>query len=444
MSLVSEAIARYHKLIESEPYIDLAWAEALQERKKALKLNGLVSPVLRPHFLTNRDFTGLEKASETLASAIDRVERLAVETPALLARLHLLPAERMLAASDPGYSAFSVASHLHANVSEAQMRVTGHSAALALGVVSGDALADLYYDAPPVKEFRKKFKLKKVGGAKPLITALLKAYKEFGGKQKKPTIGIVEFHAGGTPELALLADYLSKEGFPTQVVTPEQLEYRNNVLRVGETVLDILYRGFRLQDFLVRFDLNHALMRAYKDRAVCVVNSFRSDLGSKKAILDLLSDEAVTAKFPAAEKKAIKEHVPWTRVVAAAKTTHKGHVVDLPEFVMKNRAKLVLKPNDDTAEVPPVRGADLDDFAWEKALRQAMHRPTVVQELPDSTRAVFPMFQFGGLMMKDMQVETQPHLFNGAAHGASTWLAVANSGFSTLTGLAPTFVLEGK
>jgi len=32
MTQVSEAIARYHKLIESEPYIDLAWAQALQER----------------------------------------------------------------------------------------------------------------------------------------------------------------------------------------------------------------------------------------------------------------------------------------------------------------------------------------------------------------------------------------------------------------------------
>ena len=38
MTLVGEAIARYHKLIESEPYIDLAWAHALQERMKAEKL----------------------------------------------------------------------------------------------------------------------------------------------------------------------------------------------------------------------------------------------------------------------------------------------------------------------------------------------------------------------------------------------------------------------
>ena len=76
MTLAGEAIARYHKLIESEPYIDLAWAQALQERKKALKLDGgPLSPVLRPHFLSNRDYVALTKASETLLSAIERMQQ---------------------------------------------------------------------------------------------------------------------------------------------------------------------------------------------------------------------------------------------------------------------------------------------------------------------------------------------------------------------------------
>lgn len=445
MALVSEAIARYHKLIESEPYIDLAWAEALQERKKALKLNGGVSPVLRPHFLTNREFTALEKGAELIASAIERVEHMTLSTPALLARMHLLPAERMLAAAEPGYYSFNVATHLHTNLHDDSMRFTGHSASAASGVINGDALADLYYDAPPVKEFRKKFKLKKLGGSKPLLAAILKAYKESGGKQKKPSIAIVEFHAGGAGEHALLSEFFAREGYSTATVAPEQLEYRNGVLRAGEMNIDIVYRAFRLQEFLVRFDLNHALVRAYKDRAICMVNSFRSDLGAKKAILDLLTDETVTGKFPTAERKAIKDFIPWTRVVQAVKTTHKGHSVDLPDFVMKHRTKLVLKPNDATAEVPPVRGVDVDDLTWEKALRQAMRTPSVVQEIPEPVRSVFPMLQFGSLMMKDMQVDSQPHLFMGSANGASTWLSVTGStGFSTLTGLAPTFVLEGK
>jgi hypothetical protein len=38
----------------------------------------------------------------------------------------------------------------------------------------------------------------------------------------------------------------------------------------------------------------------------------------------LLTDESLTAKFPAAERKAIREHVPWTRLVAQGKT-HTGN-----------------------------------------------------------------------------------------------------------------------
>jgi hypothetical protein len=461
MTLSGEAIARYHKLVESEPYIDLGWAQALQERKKALKLDGgPLSPVLRPHFLSNRDYVALTKASETLLSAIERMQQLALATPSLMARMQLLPAERMLASIEPGYKSFDVTGTLHVQMNagvnsssngalkNGALRFGSHSAAAPAGVVYGEAISDLYYEAPPVKEFRKKFKLKKLGGTKPLLVAMLKAYKDFGGRQKKPNIAIVEFrqpHSVASDENALLAEFFTREGYPTEVISPDQIEYRNNSLRRGEFNIDLVYRQVRLQEFLVRFDLNHPFMRAYKDRAVCMVNSFRAEMGSKMALFDLLTDDAVTAKFPAAERKAIKDYVPWTRVVQAAKTTHKNHTVDLPDFVMKHRAKLVLRPNDDSPEVHPVRGADVTELGWEKALRQAMRTPFVVQEVSEPARAVFPMLQYGSLMLKEMLVDIQPHAFLGAVHGCSSWLEVAGaSSFSTLTGLAPTFLLEGK
>jgi hypothetical protein len=449
MTLVSEAIARYHKLIESEPYIDLAWAHALQERIKSEKLDGRpVSPVLRPHLITQKDYAALVRASETLLSAIARVERLALDTPALLARMQLLPAEKMLAAVDPGYSTVGITALLDAAIHDGSIRFTGFNSEAPAGVLYGDALSDLYYEAPPVKQFRKKYKLQKLGGAKHLLGGLLKAYKEFGGKQKKPNIAIVEFKApfaAASSDHALLAEFFAREGYPAEVVSPEQLEYRNNVLRRGDFNIDILYRRIKVQEFLVRFDLNHALVRAYKEHAVCMVNSFRADIGSKRVIFDLLTDEKITGKFPAAEKRAIKEFVPWTRLVQAAKTTYNGRTVDLPEFVMKHRNKLVLKPNDDSMDLHPVRGAEVDEAGWEKALRQAMRNPFVVQEAVDPTHAVFPLMQYGSLIMKDMVVHLHPHAFLGKVYGASSWLSVAEaSGFSTLTGLAPTFLLEGK
>ena len=129
----------------------------------------------------------------------------------------------------------------------------------------------------------------------------------------------------------------------------------------------------------------------------------------------------------------------------AAKTTHNGHTVDLPDFVMKHRAKLILKPNDDSPDQHSFRGSETDNLGWEKALRQAMRTPYVVQEIADPTKVVFPLMQYGSLMMKEMQVDVHPHSFYGKVHGCSSWLSIAGSqSFSTLTGLAPTFVLEGK
>ncbi len=450
MTQVGEAIARYHKLIESEPYIDLAWAKTLQERMKAEKLGDRpISPVLRPHFITNRADAGMVKGAEALFSAISRVEHMALATPSLLARMQLLQAERMLAQVDPGYSFFSVTGLLDTNLNNGSMRFVSHNSDAPAGVVYGDMLADLYFDAPPVKEFRKKYKLSKLPGAKYLLNALLKAYKDFGGKQKKPQIAIVEFRqpfqSSDMSDYAMLAEQFSREGCPTQIVSPEQLEYRNGVLRHGDFTIDLVYRRIKLQEFLVRFDLSHPLVRAYKDRAICMVNSFRSELGAKKAVFDLLTDDAVTAKFPAHERKAIKDFIPWTRVVQASRTTYKNHSVDLPDFVMKHRAKLILKPNDDSADLNSFLGAQTDDLGWEKALRQAMRVPYVVQEVAEPARAVFPLMQYGSLMMKEMQIDVHPHSFLGKVHGCSSWLSVSGSNtFSTLTGLAPTFLIEGK
>ena len=112
MTQVGEAIARYHKLIESEPYIDWLGRRRCRNAMKAAKLGGgPISPVLRPHFLTGRDYAALAKAAETISPRSARVEQMALATPALLARMQLLPAERMLAQVDPGYSFFGVTGH---------------------------------------------------------------------------------------------------------------------------------------------------------------------------------------------------------------------------------------------------------------------------------------------------------------------------------------------
>lgn len=450
MNQLEEAVSRYQKILESEPYKDLNWAEALVERMQAERLvqgGRPICPFLRPNFITRRQYDSMVKAAESLFSAIDRVKQMALANPALLSRLEMLPAEKMLASIDPRYPFLAVTSLLDTHVHNGSMVFVEYNADTPMGVAYGEALADVFYDAPPVKEFRKRYTLQKLGGKKHLLAALLKAYKQFGGK-KQPSIAILElrqpFQTGDQGEYAVLREFFRKEGYLSEIVSPDQLEYRGGVLRRAGFDIDLVYRRVKVQEFLLRYDLSHPLVRAYREGAVCVVNSFRSELAHKKAIFDLLTDDSVTADFPAAERKAIRQYIPWTRVVRAAKAVYKDQTVDLLEFILNNREKLVLKPNDDSGEHHSVRGWETDDAGWDRALRRALRTPYVVQEKVEAATSTFPLYRYGELEMREMQVDLHPHAYLGKVQGCSTWLSAGNGGFSTLTGLAPTFIIEPK
>jgi len=168
-------------------------------------------------------------------------------------------------------------------------------------------------------------------------------------------------------------------------------------------------------------------------------------MAQKKAIFDLLTDDTITASFPAAERRTIKEFVPWTRVVHMAKTSYRNRQVDLPEFILKNREKLVLRPNDDSTDQNSVRGSEVDDAGWEKALKLAIRNPYVVQEVVEPVIDIFPLLTYGHLEMRKMRVDVHPHSYLGKVQGCSSWLtAMGPSGFSTVSGVAPTFILESR
>jgi len=418
MSLLDDAVTRYNKLLESGPFRDLAWVEALYERMESGRLSAggrLVCPFLRPNFISRRQYDSLVRSGEALICAIDRMEQMVLSNPVLLARLDLLPAEKMLAAIDPGYQALEVAARLDTHLTNGSLRFVQYNADSPTGAGYADALADLFYDAAPMKEFRKRYNLTRTGSRRHLLNALLKSYKQFGGT-KKPNIAIVEFrpaYHSGQSEYELFRDFFREDGYAVEIVSPEQLEYRNRVLRKGPFEIDLVYRRLGVQEFLIHFDLTHPLVQAYRDGAVCVVNSFRSELAHKKAMFGLLTDETLTAKFPAAERQAIRKHVPWTRLVAASKTTYEERAIDLPEFIAKNRELLTLKPNDDYNDLHTYYGWEMGDAEWDRALKQAMRAPYVAQERVDPVRSVFPLMSFGQLEFREMQVDVHPHAYLG-------------------------------
>jgi len=457
MTQLDEAIARYHRILESEPYRDLRWVKNLQEQMEARQLSAggrLLCPFLRPNFVTQKQYDSLVKTGEALVSAVDRMLKMALASPQLLSRMQLFPAEKMLAAIDPGYEMSEVSAQLDLQIQNGSLHVLQYNADALSGAAYAEGLSDLFYDCPPVKEFRRRYTLTRVGGKKPFLDALLKAWGMFrantSGAKKNPNIAILEMRTvTGRSEYEIFRDYFREAGFPTELVSPDQLEYRNGILRAiseknGPFDIDLIYRRVSAQEFLMRFTLNHPLVQAYRDRKVCVVNSFRSELSHKKAMFALLTDDSLTAKFPPNERKAITEHVPWTRVVKAGKTAYHDQTVELFDFIRENREKLVLRPNDEYSDLHSFIGYEHDEGSWARAIREAQRSPYVVQERVPPSRTVFPLMSYGHLEFKEMQVDVQPQAFLGKVAGCSSYVSSGPGTYSPASGIAPTFIIDPK
>ena len=463
MAQLGEAVSRYHKLLEQEPYSDLAWAEEFQETMRRLQLaesGRPVAPILRPHFISHRQLDTLGRITGQLAEILDRVESIAFASPHLLNRLQMLPAEKMLAAVPYGYSRFGVTSSMEAHIRNGSLCLSGFEACRPAGLAYADCLADIFLELPLVKDFKRgRYKLSKLGAVKYMRRAIDDAWREFkrdGSKRDgckvgaksaelRPAIAIVDLDQDANSpgdQSHLLAELLNQQGADARVVSLNHLEYAEGRLRVRDFAIDVVLRLLLTRELLTRFDLSHPLLRAYRDGAVCVVNSFRAEFAQRRSLFDLLTDETVTSHLPADDRKLIRNFVPWTRIVSMRKTRHNEDEVDLPEFILRAQENVILLPVEDRNDQLAYVGAEMTPTAWDRAVRLALRTPYVVQERKSAGSSLFPVFQYGDLRMKEAEVTIHPHLFNGRMRGASAVLHTYASGLTTHLAVAPVLLLE--
>ena len=94
--------------------------------------------------------------------------------------------------STPATRTLEVTCRLDSHLTNGSLHLVQYNADSPTGVAWADGLSELFYNAPPVKEFRKKYPLTRVGGKKHLLSALLATYKQFGGT-REAKIAILEF-----------------------------------------------------------------------------------------------------------------------------------------------------------------------------------------------------------------------------------------------------------
>jgi uncharacterized circularly permuted ATP-grasp superfamily protein len=206
------------------------------------------------------------------------------------------------------------------------------------------------------------------------------------------------------------------------ICAPEDLTYRAGRLRCKGVAIDVVYRRVLLSELLARPQVAKALLAAYKAGDVTVVNSFRAKLLHKKMSLALLSDDRYSSLYTPLERRAIAKHIPWTRKVREGHTTYGGKTIDLADFVLRAKDRLVLKPNDEYGGKGVILGWTVDAHEWEQTLLTALTASYVVQEKVPVPREAFPVL-LDRMHFLDLSVDCDPYLFWGKVTGQLTRLS---------------------
>jgi hypothetical protein len=427
-----EVIDHYHSLLdEATARAMFAQLDAALRARRLLvgkARDRLICSVLRPRFITGAQYAMVQRSAELVGRAVRKVGAAALDTPELLAPYGLTGDERALLAIDPGYggaSAFGRLDGFLADDGSACFYVESNLESPA-GIGYDEALVEVFDELEIMRAFRQRYRAEALPVRPALQKLLLDTYGEWGGRGT-PSIAIVDFREVVTiSEFEHLRDRFVADGIPTVIADPADLRYDGGRLYAGDTPVDLVYRRVLQHEFLARYDLDHPLVRAYADRAACVVNPFRTKPVHTKLIMALLSDEdgAAAGLLDADERAAVAAHVPWSRHLRAGMTRYTGEQIDLLDFARRNRERLVLKPNDDYGGQGVLLGWTMEQPAWERALDAALASPHVLQERVPVPEEAYPTWTpEEGLRFTPRYVDADPCVFGDAALGCLTRIA---------------------
>ncbi|WP_437281160.1 hypothetical protein WME90_11555 [Sorangium sp. So ce375] len=395
--------------------MDAARFEAFLEAQRRLGLVHGARPLcrhLRPYLIAEQDLAAIARAAEEIASALERVAQRAIRDDSLAEQVGLSADERALAAIRPGAGPFHTVGRLDMLVADGGFSFIEYNADSPAGITDQLLIEQTLMALPHLAPLRGGQGLRTPAPHRALLGALREGYAAWGGREARPTIAIVDWAAVDTSaELKVLADLFSAEGHRTWIVDPDELAYDGRRLSAGGERIDLVCRRVITQELVERRGLDHPLILAYRDRAAYVANSFQTKALNKKAAFAALSDPEFSGLFSPAQRAAIAEHVPWTRVVSAGRTAWRGREVDLVELLLREQERFVLKPNDDYGGKGVLLGWKTPPDVWREAVRCAADQRSIAQERSRSRTARLPTFRDGNVEEEEVYFDLCPFVF---------------------------------
>jgi len=191
------------------------------------------------------------------------------------------------------------------------------------------------------------------------------------------------------PGSALLREYAGKElhaVLEEMDRTPGQL--------VVATYDDLVERGGRLWCDGTRIDvvvegraggISSAVFRCLMTGSIQVFNGPLAGILTTKRNLAALSEHQDSPRFSEEERTLIRQHVPWTRTVDRRSTLYAGETLPLPDLLLRERERFVLKEENSAGGKDVHLGRLTDPESWRSLVEKALTGGTwIVQEYVES------------------------------------------------------------
>ena len=446
-----DAIAAYHDLLTPETAAESQGMLDEQLRRHELVFGDrALCTVLRPRFTSHENHRILQRRVRSLMRAFGKTYEAAIADRAFRSQFLLADWEESLIHHDPGFPNPSPTSRLDTFIIDetSEMKLTEYNAETPAGPAFTDALSDAFVDLPVMRDFARRYDVRPIPARQGVLHVLLDAYRTWSGTRALPRIVILDWNDVPTKqEFVLFRDYFLSRGLDCFIGDPRDAELRDGRLFVGGRQVELIYKRVLIAELVERCGIDGPVVRAVRERAVCMVNAFRSKILHKKASLAVLGDERNAGLFDADERAAIGAHVPWTRTVTERYTEFEGRRIDLVPFIADQRERLVLKPNDDYGGAGIVLGWTVDETGWAAAMRRALSEPYIVQERVRIPYEPYPSMVNGTVHVVDRMLDTAPFISYGdymdgylTRLSTAALLNVTAGGGSTV----PTFMIEQR
>jgi hypothetical protein len=441
-------IAVYHDCLTPEIAAETAAQLDRELRSRRLVFGDrALCTVLRPRLVTVEELTSLQRRVRAILRAFRTAHNRAMRDAEFRKQFGLESWEEELIHADPGFAEPSPTSRLdYFWVPETgALGLTEYNAETPAGAAYNDQLAAAFIDLPAMRAFARHYEVLPLPARAGVIGALLDSYREFAGSGKRPRVAILDWDDVPTrSEFELYQEAFAALGIHCTIADPRACEYRERKLWLEGAPVDLIYKRVLITELIERCGVTHDVVRAVRERAVCMVDGFRCKILHKKASLAVLSDDANAAMFSDAERGAIADCIPWTRVVQERRSSYKGRSIDLIPFIHEQRNRLVLKPSDAYGGEGVVLGWSVDESAWRNAVQKALGNPHIVQERVAIPSEPYPSWVDGRMEIFDRMLDTAPFVTHGdymegmlTRLSTSALLNVSAGGGSTI----PTFVV---